>query len=300
MTSPRNSSRIPWLIRACWIVIPFITSATATMVIRDFQALRHERFYVGTNKAFVGDPYDWSGVGQGTSGQWATLVSDNYFISATHYHPAVGSNVTFWETNSLANPSHTYSVAGGQRIGGTDLWVGWFGSAVNTNIQRYPVLDLSTVSDYLGLVQYNYGVNHRVGRNVTNAFGTETVDASTGYVWYADYDNNDTPLVGGDETFLQGGDSGGPSFNVTAGQLALIGIHWAISNEFPGTNQGELFVDSAVPAYINDINFVLNHKSQSLTVIPEPSVMLWLCGILAVGAVTTRRRLRFSTSPHTG
>lgn len=283
------------LLRACCLIFAFTATAPGVMVIRNYQTLRHERFYAGIDKAFAGDPYDFSGVGQGTSGQWATLVSDSFFISATHYHPAVGSSVSFWETNSLTDPSHTYVVAGGQQIGGTDLWVGWFGAAVAVNLNRYPVLDLATASDYLGLVQYNYGVSHRLGLNVTEGIGVETVGASTGTVWYADYDNDDTPTVGGDETFLQGGDSGGPTFNLASGQLALIGIHWAISDDFPGTNEGEVFVDSAVPAYIDAINGVLDDQGQSLTLIPEPAPALLLCGGFVLLAATARRRPRAGT-----
>jgi hypothetical protein len=270
----------------------FNAMAAATMQIRSFQALRHSRFYAGADKAFIGDPYDWSGVGRASSsGTWATLVSDNYFISATHYHPGAGGSVTFWKTNSLADPSYTYTVAGGQQIGGTDLWVGWFNSAVNASIERYPVLGLASPADYLNLVQYNYGVDHRLGLNVTEGYwDDQTVDASTGFVWAADYDNNDAPSVGGDETFLQGGDSGAPTFNVVSGQLALIGIHWAISDEYPNTNEGEIFVDSAVPAYITEINGVLAARGQELMVIPEPSGTLMLCCILVLGAATTRRR----------
>lgn len=272
-------------------LVAFSGPALATMVIREFQPERHERFYVGADKAFIGDPYDFSGVGRSASGLWATLVSDNYFISATHYHPEIGGNVTFWETNSLTDPSHTYAVTGGQRIGGTDLWVGWFGQAVDDHIMRYPVLELPSAASYLGLVQYNYGINHRVGLNVTEDFGFVTVGPSTGFVWAADYNNNDTPTVGGDETFLQGGDSGAPTFNVAGDQPALIGIHWAISDDYPGTNEGEFFVDSAVPAYITEINKVLATQHQSLLIaIPEPSSELLLGGILALGVVTARRR----------
>jgi hypothetical protein len=276
------------------LLLPLSLPAPATMLIRDFQAARHERFYAGVDKAFIGNPYDFSGVGRSTSGHWATLVSDNYFISAAHYHPAISSNVTFWETNSLTATHHTYAVTGGTQIGNTDLWVGWFGAAVDASVERYPVLYLPSPADYLGLVQYNYGVNHRVGLNVTEDFGMATVPpdtGSTGFVWAADYNNNDSPAVGGDETFLQGGDSGGPTFNVAGGRLALIGIHWAISNEYPGTNEGESFVDSAVPAYVTAINNVLGNQQLSLLLaIPEPSTELLLCCILAMGVVTTRRR----------
>jgi hypothetical protein len=256
----------------------FVAAAPATMVIRAFDAPRHERFYIGMDKAFIGDPYDFSGVG-GNGSAWATLISDCYFISATHAHPSVGANVTFFETDDLFGASHTYTVMGGQQIGGTDLWVGWFAAAVDPDLARYPVLDLPFSTDYFGLTQWNYGVNHRVGLNVTEDFDAITVGPSTGSVFVADYDNSDTPSVGGDETFLQSGDSGAPTFNIIDGKLALIGIHWAISDDFPGTDEGELFIDSAVPAYISEINDVLDDKGQQLTLVPEPaSAALLLAG----------------------
>lgn len=273
---------------ASCLLLTLAASAHATMVIRNFQSQLHERFYAGNDKAFIGDPYDFSGVGSGSG--WATLISDCFFISATHSHPAIGSSVIFWETNSLSDPTHTYTVAGGQQIGNTDLWVGWFASAVDASIARYPVLDLPAAEDYYTFPQFNYGVNNRVGRNVSDDFGLLTAGPSTGLVFESDYDSSDTPSVGGDETFLQGGDSGAPSFGVAGGGLALVGIHWAISDEFPGTDEGEVFVDSAVPAYIDEINAVLDDKGQSLALVPEPSSALLVFGSGAVLLGVRRRR----------
>jgi hypothetical protein len=202
----------------------------------------------------------------------------------------IGANVTFFEGDDLFGTSHTYTVVGGQQIGGTDLWVGWFAAAVDPDLARYPILDLPFSTDYFGLTQWNYGDSHRVGLNVTEDFDSITVGPSTGFVFVADYDNSDSPSVGGDETFLQGGDSGAPTFNIVDGKLALIGIHWAISDDFPGTDEGETFVDSAVPAYISAINDVLDDKGQQLTVVPEPtSAALLLCGAIALAGVRRRR-----------
>ena len=263
-------------------------SASGSTVIRNYQPLRHDRFYTGIDKAFVGDPYDFSGVGF-TGSNWATLISDCYFISATHFHPSISDTVTFWETNSLAGPSHNYTVAGGQQIGGTDLWVGWLNTAVNASIARYSVLDLPTYPDYLGLTLYNYGVNHRVGRNVMDDYGLLTAGPSTGQVMGYDYDNSDTPSVGGDEAFIQVGDSGAPSFTVFGGKLTVLGIHWAITDDFPGTDEGESSYDTFVPTYIAGLNLVLADKSQSVSVVPEPaSALLVLIG--AAGLAGRRRR----------
>ncbi len=271
------------------LLLAFAATAPATMIVRSYQPLRHDRFYSGADKAFIGDPYDFSGVGN-AGGPWATLISDCYFISAEHLHPAISSTVTFFETNSFSDPSHSYTVMGGQQVGGTDLWLGWFASAVDASIARYPVLDLPMAGDYYNQITFNYGVNSRVGLNVYDDSGSITVGPSTGFVFAADYDNSDTPSVGGDETFLQSGDSGAPTFGVANGELALIGIHWAISDDFPGTDEGEVFVDSAVPAYITEINAVLDDKGQSLTLVPEPGSALLFLGGLAMLGGTMRRR----------
>jgi hypothetical protein len=240
-------------------------STRATTVVRDYQPARHDRFYTGTDKAFVGDPYSFSGVGLSSDGRWATLVSDNFFISATHYHPTNGATVTFWETNLSLGPSHTYTVAGGQQIGSTDLWVGWLNTAADADLARYAVLDLALPADYLNRVLYNYGVSHRVGRNVGDSISLLSIAVSTGQTLWFDYDNSDVPSVGGDETWLQSGDSGAPTFTVFDGQLTLLGIHWAIAVT-PTTNS----IDTLVPWYIENINAVLDDQSQSLQVIPEP------------------------------
>ncbi|MBN1929956.1 MAG: hypothetical protein JW764_10495 [Chlorobiaceae bacterium] len=261
------------------IALMFLSPATSygVMTVRSYSAAEHYRFYTGSDKDFVGDSYDFSGVGLGSSGHWATLVSDNYFISANHYHPAVGETITFWSTDNLADSSFSYKVTGGKRIGSTDLWVGWFdaGLTVDESIERYSVLTLPNTSSYVGLELYNYGKTHRVGRNVTESVKLYN---SAMTAWY-DYDNNDKFSVGGDETVLQTGDSGAPSFAVSSSGLALIGIHWL-------SNRTSISVDTFVPTYYNDINNVLSARGQSLTAaslsssglmpMPEPSHFWYL------------------------
>lgn len=268
--------------------------ASGDMVVRSYQPLRHDRFYTGMDKAFVGNPYDFSGVGF-TGTHWATLISDSYFISATHFHAAINASVTFWEANDQSGPSHTYTVAGGQQIGGTDLWVGRLNTAaVHPSIARYSVLDLPTAAEYLGLTLYNYGLTHRVGRNVSDALvPSVTVGPSTGDTMWYDYNNIDTPSVGGDETFVQVGDSGAPSFTVFDGKITALGIHWAITDSFPGTNEGEYSIDTFVPSYITALNAVLNPQGQSVSVVPEPSAALFIF----IGATGLALRHRRRTAP---
>ena len=259
------------------------TISGGALMIRDYNAAQHYRFYDGSDKNFVGETYDFSGVGYSNAGHWATLVSSNYFISATHYHPVAGETVKFWATNDLAGPSYTYTVSGGSQIGSTDLWVGRFDSVVDSSIARYPVAMLPSASDYIDLVLYNYGVDQRVGRNVLEILATEYVKPSTGVVAWYDYDNNDSPSVGGDETFLQVGDSGAPSFTVLNSELSLIGVHWAKYTYPEGS------IDTFVPEYFDNVNAVLKTGGQALTAVPEPSAY-WYAMIISCALWLSRRR----------
>lgn len=242
------------------LMVLFPVVGHGIMTIRYHSAERHDRFYQGTNKEFVGESLDFSGVGIGKSGYWATLVSDNCFLSSNHRHPCEGDTVTFWVTNDQSGASFCYTVTGGVRIGMTDLWIGWFDNSVkvDASICRYPIPVLPALTNYFGLVLYNYGVDHRVGRNVLDRFGVKTVGRSTGVVIWYDYDFNDFPFVGGDETFLVSGDSGGPSFSVFNSRLVLLGIHWASTNNPTGS------LDTFIPEYIVSINKVLSTRNQAL------------------------------------
>jgi hypothetical protein len=206
---------LPSLLIASMLSLP--TSVRGEMIVRDYRPARHDRFYSGSDKAFVGASYDFSGVGVGNRGHWATLVSDNCFLSAYHRRPVLGEQVKFWSSNVQAGPSFSYTVTGGTRVGRTDIWVGWFEKPVDTSILRYPVLVLRAVKSYISLSLLNYGMNHKVGRNVLDRLVWFTYGGSTGLSVLYDYDNNDDPSVGGDETWLMGGDSGAPSFAVFNG-----------------------------------------------------------------------------------
>jgi len=264
------------------------------MINRKYEQEKHFRFYEGSDKNFIGDPYDFSGVGLGNnsgSTHWATMVSDNYFISASHYHPVTGETVTFYETNDLTGTSYTYTVAGGTQIGSTDLWVGWFDTAVDTSIERYPILMLPDDNDYIGLELYIYGKEHRVGRNVLDEFQIVSEGGSTGKTAFYDFDDNDLPSVGDDEAYLNYGDSGAASFAVYNSNLAIIGVHWAIT-DYP-VIEGASSIDTFVPEYYDQVNAVLASSGQSVVAVPEPSLPGYL--LVISGCLFLLRRRHSST-----
>lgn len=243
------------------VMLPISTVGHGEMIVRNYNPARHDRFYSGADKDFVGAFYDFTGVGISSSGNWATLVTDNAFLSSCHRHPAPGETVTFWASNDLSGPSFTYTVKGGTKIGMSDLWLGWFDSTVTVDLSivRYQVPVLVSRKDYYGLELYNYGMLHRVGRNVLDKFSPAKIGDSIGVTAVYDYDNNDVPAVSGDETLLRSGDSGAPSFAVFNSRLVLVGTHWAVNHSSLGS------IDTFVPVYIEQINRVLSKMGQSLS-----------------------------------
>jgi hypothetical protein len=273
---------------------------------------QYSRFYTGGDKAFIGQAYDWSGVGSG----WATMISPSFFISATHAHPGAGSNVTFYPGNTTSGTSYTGIVAGGTQIQSTDIWLGWLTQAIpdTAHIAQYPILALANDSAYLGTTIYTYGSPNLVGRNVISGIGSysEIGETMTGMFY-----NYDLPGVGADETYLMGGDSGSTSFAVVNGQLALLGEHfsnWGTSglpgapgNVAPEISDGVLIngdpnrggnwwsVDGFASDYVSSINAAMAAAGSServTTVVPEPSsLILILAGLVSVAGLAIRRRL---------
>ena len=179
--------------------------ASAAMVVQGYNPANHDRFYVGADKAFIGDPYNWSGVGVNGFASWATMISPDYFISANHSHPADGSTLTFYYSNDPNGGYETATVDSGQYIGDADVWLGKLSAPVSSNVAKYPVLSLPSLSAYVGLTVDTFGLsnssiasqNQRLGRNVI------TVDTAAVFEY-----NYDAPGLGADESLATSGDSG--------------------------------------------------------------------------------------------
>ncbi len=266
--------------------------ASATMLVQSYDETKHDRFYDDVGKAFIGEPHDWSGVARGN--RWATMVSSNYFISATHYHPADGNTLRFYYSND-PDGYETRTVASGVQIGETDLWLGRLSAPVSSQVTTYPVLSLPEWSDYDNRVLYVFGLsdksptqeNVRLGRNnidpdsyvlVTDEYDRE------GVAYTFDYDTSDDGL-GDDECYLQLYDSGGPSFSIIDGAPALVGIHWFIYTD-PETGV-KYSGDSFVPYYVDEINAEMS--GEQLTLIPEPSTWAMLIAAAVACLLYARR-----------
>lgn len=233
----------------------------------------NDRF--ANNTSFIGNAYDFSGVGRSTNTadtRWATLIGDNYFISANHYFPAVGSQIQFVAGNSVSSLTYTYTVAGGFQVPGTDFWIGYTEAVMDLSLARYNYTNTpaNTLAEtgLSGIDVFMMGdriagsagspTAQTVGTNQIESFrntGTTAMVTPQTTVTFADaapfdqlvtFENipaDNTLNFTTHESQLAAGDSGSPLFRAFGAELILLGTAWAISTAVPGN-----FIDTSGPA----------------------------------------------------
>jgi hypothetical protein len=199
---------------------------------------------------FVGDPFNWSGVGMGyfgassLSGGWAAMISPSYFVSANHDNPSNhadpqnGVPVTALRfsysndpsggyeeySSNPADPRHFTAIG---EIGNSDLWLGKLSVPVSSNVAKYPILNVPYGSSYYsshptiytfgvgpgnGGSGYVLGQSQRLGRNQIDSVHQDLSDLMSPDLGYNFRFSYSNPGVGPDESLVQGGDSGAPDF----------------------------------------------------------------------------------------
>jgi hypothetical protein len=247
---------------------------------------RYDRFYSGLDKAFIGAGLDFSGVAGG--GPWATMISSQYFITAYHWPANNSPSLTFYEGNSTSAGAHAYYVDRGFHYEldynghPADVYIGRLATAIpaGDHIASYPVLELPPTNNYAayaGMSIYNYGRPNRVGSNVISKVEPYAEAGEDGPGMFFNYD---VPGVGLDETYLMPGDSGGPSFAVVGGRLALLGEHFSnygTSGQVPydaggpKASDGSYWsVDGFLPYYVGQINAILPLDQQIAVITVTP------------------------------
>jgi hypothetical protein len=276
----------------------------AATSISNFTAAENDRF--ANSSSFIASGSDFSGVGRSTDGRWVTMISSNVFISATHYHPADGSSVTFHPGNSAAAPV-TRVISGSQQIGTTDLWVGFLDSSVGPSIKFYnrvtgsfSASDLSGASVFMsGLspTTTGYGTsnltNQTVGTNRVELFqANQAVDSETGDAIFtienqgsgSDFGYTNTPY----EAQLAVGDSGAPLFQRSGTDLILAGMNWATGVVDIDSSAAVANRNVSVYSYVGTSNAIIDSYVASHPV-PEPSALYSL--LLGIGLVMRRKRM---------
>lgn len=219
------------------------------------------RFYSGSDKSFLGQALDLTGIGVMQSG-WATMISDHYFLSSYHIGPPKGDiPVDFFRTNSMDTSPGNYVQERidpnfGVKIAGTDLWLGRMVDAPPSWVKRYPLIQRQSQTNYVSYLDpsiYVYGysgggnvdyVRSFIGTNTINTFSNTYSDVFGSIGAGLTYTKDST--AGPNEVGLVPGDSSGPTFVPLANNgLALAGLHWQINQD--GNT------DTNVSAYIPQI-----------------------------------------------
>jgi hypothetical protein len=275
-----------------------LASPLTAVQIADFDTLTNDRF--ANDGSFVADQFDLSGVG--LNGRWATMISENVYITAEHFAPTVGSSMTFYASNDPNGPSVTRSITSNrQQIGSSDIFVGTLDSALPSGFSFYDFAteDITgapggpgsfSQSSYNGVNAYVFGKsptawptsqNMAVGRNELGQFFSGISAAGNSGDGIGGTDDTGTVNAVTYEAQLEVGDSGGPLFVENGeGGLTIVGANW-----FIGTSGGEdIFGASYFGNYDEDIQAFVDAN-----VVPEPGTFSLLLSI-ACGFAALRRK----------
>jgi hypothetical protein len=265
-------------------------SAIAATLIDSFSPETNDRF--ANNPAFVGAALDFSGVGRDALGHWAVMLTPTVFLSAYHYSPT--GSLIFREGNDPAAAPVTASIASGQQIGNTDLYIGRLQSALPATIASYQfatvsLTNLPQLGVFMGGISptasgYGSGTpdvtDQTVGTNWIEAYQRNlTVAGSVGDALFtiknlsgdSAYGYSYTPY----EAQLAVGDSGSPLLAVSNGNLIVAGIAWAVGSLQIASG---VFRDASVFTYTGSYSAQIENYISASNV-PEPSA--WLLVSLA-------------------
>ncbi|WP_221030334.1 hypothetical protein [Actomonas aquatica] len=274
--------------------------AVHAVVIVDFSTETNDRF--ANDPDFIGSAFDWSGVGRSSAGQWATLVALDVFLSANHYHPEVGSSVTFYNSNDPAGASTTVTVTGGQRLGSSDLWIGLLATPLTSTYTSYDY-QTETISSFAEFASSSIAGRRAKITGHSDTTWSTTQDLAVGENYLESWISNnevagttDHALVslyntpGGltYEALLEPGDSGAPLFLTSGDTLYLTGINWWTGSVATSTTTYQASGFSYVGNYATDIAAYIS--ANSLSAVPEPTNFALLSGLVGLAFAYSRRR----------
>jgi len=150
------------VVRCVFLALGVESAAHAAIGIYQYAPEKHERFYSSASpaRAFIGDPYDWSGVavnyipadpttpGSTEQYHWVTMISPSYFVTAVHtgISYTTGEQITFHLDNDPNGPTETRTVSSNPadyiQVNGTDLLIGKLSTPVSSRVAKYPIANL--------------------------------------------------------------------------------------------------------------------------------------------------------------
>jgi PEP-CTERM motif len=278
------------------------------IVIDNYSDATNDRFT--NNPNFIAAQFNLSGVGQNGGGIWATAISRNVVISASHSNP--NGTFHFFPGNDPGAQAVSRTLIAGKGISvpGTDIFLSVLDSELPSNIVHYNIADLfltgqDSVGDtffvenagalqglnayLIGRSPFNenipndnrFGFNDQaVGRNRISGYSEDVpFGSSDNDSLIFDYDAPASANYVQFEAAFRGGDSGAPAFIDVNGQLLLIGTNAFVYNDLSAS--GINYVGNQYAAIQNYIQ---------INAVPEPSSMAMV--ILAGGGLITHLRRR--------
>lgn len=275
--------RLDSLLLAC-LLLPCMAHQGWGIELRAYEAARHDRF-TGYPVAPVWNDAAWFG-SRGYSGiGWApadesfqrqfALITPLHLVGATHFQPNLGSTIRFLNASGRTVDR---TVAGLTPISNeldqaSDLTVITLSSPLLTadQVAHFPYLNLADEADYLDTELVVFGWHAKAGRGRLAGF-EDIAEPPLNRTRMMRFDYWNAPDSPGDpdDCYLEGGDSGSPSFAVVGGHPALVGIHSTI-DEDASKRSG---YDTFVPHYRARLNAVLAPAGYQMT--PAfPPVVSW-------------------------
>ena len=308
MSSPAITARIG-------LALFLVKAAPAAISIQSFTAATNDRF--ADAPGFIAGDYDWSGVGRSADGKWVTMISPNVFLSARHFHPGspgsgIGQSVIFHPGNDPSATPVARTIAGVQQVGGTDLWLGYLSSPVPASIATYAISTSVLSSGSFGTSSlanapaYMSGISPTTGDYgsyppTNQAVGTNRIEGFQSGVTVSGVTGDVLLMVqnqAGDAGFtrtayeaqLAGGDSGSPLMTVSAGNLVVSGIAWAVGTLDIDPGPGVTNRPGTIYTYTGNYAPVIQNYV-AVNAVPEPSSSA-LAALIPLLAFHRRRLVR--------
>jgi hypothetical protein len=267
-------------------VVYFAGERCTAIEMLGYQPQLHERFYVGEDRAFIGEgqawsrPNDWTGIGRywdpavsGVTWWSATMVSENYFLTAAHVHPSrfydepdVLPKVRFYRDNDPSGEvwETTIEILPGEweytgfRIGEADLWLSKLEDTPPDWVRRYPLMKRNQDTNWISFIDptlYITGKSNNIASYTSGRLGRNTVNHRIGGL--VSYDVQSPPGLGADEAQITG-DSSFASFAITPAGPTLFNINTGPSGgptmlDFHDEIEAALVALGEHPAVVTDL-----------------------------------------------
>lgn len=255
------------------MVLPVLTLPASGLIVQGYNATAHDRF-TGfpaapvMNPDFIHDASRYTGVGWwvntftslGTVYSQVTAVSPVHLLTATHATPPGGTAIHFIDSSGALVTRFLASATAvpNNILGSSDLCVMTLSSPLPATVFIYPWLNLpGGESSYEGLDlvvlgQTPNGPPRGAECPASHSYEGFSTISTIGNTRAARWQFHAVNSPAG-SCALSPGDSGGPSFHLTGGQPAIVGVHLAAVTTGAETDSYDTFV----PHYAGAVDTIL-------------------------------------------